>query len=211
VIALVAGSWAGGGIAYVLLRTDADAAEKLAALRDYFDRFGPWGPLAYFVMVTIEVVVAPIPGLMLYAPGGVLFGAAIGGAVALLGNVVGAVIACMISRSLRPPWIDRIYDGPQRTSIREALERHGGRLIFLLRLNPLTSSDLVSYAAGFTRIPVWQVAAATLAGMAPLCFVQAWLADSLFDAFPRLIYPLLALCGLYAVLIIGVIPFRSGR
>ena len=54
-------------------------------------------------------------------------------------------------------------------------------LVFLLRLNPLTSSDLVSYAAGLTHLPTWQLMLATLAGMAPLCFAQAYFADQNFE------------------------------
>ncbi len=50
------------------------------------------------------------------------------------------------------------------------LVRSGAWIIFLLRLNPLTSSDLVSYAAGATRMPVWKVMLGTLCGMAPLCW-----------------------------------------
>jgi uncharacterized membrane protein YdjX (TVP38/TMEM64 family) len=78
----------------------------------------------------------------------------------------------------------------------------GGWLIFWLRLNPLTSSDLVSYAAGFTRIPIKQVVLATGLGIAPLCFAQATLSDSVLRAFPQLIYPLLVLCVAYLVVAI---------
>jgi uncharacterized membrane protein YdjX (TVP38/TMEM64 family) len=86
-----------------------------------------------------------------------------------------------------------------------ALEKRGSWLVFLLRLNPLTSSDLVSYAAGFTRIPVWKVMLATACGMAPLCFAQAALSDGLFRSFPVLIYPLLAACALYVVVVLIVL------
>ena len=45
----------------------------------------------------------------------------------------------------------------------------------------------------------------TLLGMAPLCFVQAWLADSLLTVFPRLLYPLLGLCVVYAVIVFWIV------
>ena len=69
----------------------------------------------------------------------------------------------------------------------------------------LTSSDLVSYASGLTSISAWKVMLGTLLGMAPLCFVQAWLADSLLTVFPRLLYPLLGLCVVYAVIVFWIV------
>ena len=77
-------------------------------------------------------------------------------------------------------------------------------MIFLLRVNPLTSSDLVSYAAGLTHLPVWKLMLGTLAGMAPLCFAQSYLADGLLTAFPLLVYPLVAACVVYGLVVIWV-------
>ena len=51
-------------------------------------------PLAYVGCVMLEVLVAPIPGIMLYAPGGVVFGGLMGGFLSLIGNTLGAGIAC---------------------------------------------------------------------------------------------------------------------
>jgi uncharacterized membrane protein YdjX (TVP38/TMEM64 family) len=204
-LALGGWSWASGGLVYDMLRADHEPTWKLARLKQYFDSCGVLAPVAYFLFVTIEVVVAPIPGLMLYAPGGLIFGGFFGGLIALAGNVVGAGIACQVTRSLGGGWLIRFFSREAFGRVQTALERRGGWLIFLLRLNPLTSSDLVSYAAGFTPIPVWKVMLATLFGMAPLCFAQAYLAENLFQAFPNLLYPLLILCVAYVVAVVLVV------
>ena len=203
-IALTFWSWSSEGIAFDLFRGDMDAAWKVDRLRACFRSFGSSAPLVYFLFVTIEVVVAPLPGLMLYAPGGLLFGALGGGALALAGNVVGAGIACQAMRVIRPRCVERFFARESLVKVRDALERRGGWLVFLLRLNPLTSSDLVSYAAGLTTIPVWQVMLATCVGMAPLCFAQAWLVESLMTAFPQLLYPLAIACLVYLVVLVHV-------
>jgi hypothetical protein len=64
----VAWSYASGGLAATLLSADLSAAEKLAALRAFFLDLGVAAPAAYVAFVTVEVVVAPLPGAMLYAP-----------------------------------------------------------------------------------------------------------------------------------------------
>ncbi len=205
IAALSLWSWYSQGLVFDLLRQDWDAAAKVARLRTFFADCGPWAPVVYVALVTIEVVVAPLPGLMLYAPGGLIFGPLLGGALALAGNVSGAGVACVLARSLNVGWIRQFLRAERNERIQSALERRGSWLIFLLRLNPLTSSDLVSYAAGLTRIPVWKVMVATGCGMAPLCFAQASLSDSLFRSFPTLIYPLLAACGLYVMIVIAIL------
>jgi uncharacterized membrane protein YdjX (TVP38/TMEM64 family) len=198
-------SWYSQGLVFDLLRQDWDAAAKIARLRTFFDDCGLWAPVVYVAFVTVEVVVAPLPGLMLYAPGGLVFGPLLGGALALVGNVSGAGIACALARSLNAGWIRSFLCSERIERIQSALERRGSWLIFLLRLNPLTSSDLVSYAAGLTRIPVWKVMVATGCGMAPLCFAQSSLSDGLFQAFPTLVYPLLAACGLYVIIVLAIL------
>ncbi len=205
VLALIGWSWFSGGIVVDLLASDLTASEKVDRLRQFFEQFGVLAPLVYFVFVTIEVVIAPLPGLMLYAPGGILFGGFLGGLIALLGNVAGAGIACAVTRSFGDSWLARLVPSEPLERVQRTLERRGSWLIFLLRLNPLTSSDLVSYAAGFTRIPIWKVMAATFAGMAPLCFAQAFLAESVLTAIPQLLYPLLAACVVYAVYVCVVV------
>lgn len=188
-----------------LVRSDQDAAWKVQRLQQFFEACGPLAPIAYVAFVTVEVVVAPIPGLMLYAPGGVVFGGFLGGLLSLAGNVLGAGIACGITRSIGSSWLSQLLPEESLENAQKELDRRGSWLIFLLRVNPLTSSDLVSYAAGFTRIPVWKVMFATAFGMAPLCFAQAWLAESLFVAYPWLLYPMVIAGAIYVVAIIVVV------
>lgn len=205
VVGMAAQSWQAGGIVFDLVRNDQTAAWKVDQLQKFFEDCGPLAPAVYVAFVTIEVVVAPIPGLMLYAPGGVVFGGFLGGLLSLIGNVLGAGIACGITRTIGSSWLTRVFPEASLEKAQTELDRRGSWLIFWLRVNPLTSSDLVSYAAGFTRIPIWKVMFATMLGMAPLCFAQAWLAESLFVAYPWLLYPLLAAGIVYVIAVLAIV------
>lgn len=202
---LLAWSYATDGIVQVLLRSGDTAEEKVAALRAFFNQFGVAAPLAYAGFVTMEVVVAPIPGTMLYAPGGVIFGGFWGGLLSLSGNVMGAGIACQLMRVLLGDRAENYLARSALAPYEARITRRGAWVVFLLRVNPLTSSDLVSYAAGLTRLSVWKLMLGTLAGMAPLCFAQAYLAEGLLAAFPFLIYPLLAACAVYGLVVVWVL------
>ncbi|TWU29842.1 TVP38/TMEM64 family inner membrane protein YdjZ [Bythopirellula polymerisocia] len=189
----------------MLLNSGATADEKVESLRAFFDRFGVAAPLAYVGFVTAEVVVAPIPGTMLYAPGGVIFGGFWGGLLSLTGNVIGAGIACLLMRAFLGERAETYLARSSLAPYEAKITQRGAWVIFLLRVNPLTSSDLVSYAAGLTQLSVWKVMLATLAGMAPLCFAQAFMAEGLLTAFPLLIFPLLSVCAVYALVVLWVL------
>jgi uncharacterized membrane protein YdjX (TVP38/TMEM64 family) len=206
-------SYAHGGIISVLLSSSESAAGKVTALREFFGGFGPAAPAAYVVVVVLEVVIAPLPGAILYAPGGIIFGGFLGGLLSLVGNVIGAGLACQIMRTFLGLRAQRYFVESGLRRYEERISSRGAWVIFLLRLNPLTSSDLVSYAAGLTRLPVWKLMLATLAGMAPLCFAQAYFADGVLASYPSLVYPLVVACVVYAAVGIWVMfaLVRKGR
>ncbi|MDG2221381.1 MAG: VTT domain-containing protein [Rubripirellula sp.] len=207
-VAAVAGSYFGGGIASVLLSTDGNSEKKVEALRLFFADMNGAAPFAYVAMVVVEVVVAPIPGTLLYLPGGMIFGGFYGGLLSLLANVLGAGISCQLMRSVVGRNATRsFFEKDSLVKYRELIERRGLWLIVLLRLNPLTSSDLVSYASGLTTMRVSTVMLGTAIGMAPLCYAQSYLAATLFESFPWLIWPMLVACAVYVLLIV-VLLFR---
>jgi uncharacterized membrane protein YdjX (TVP38/TMEM64 family) len=146
--------------------------------------WGALAPVVYVAAVTVEVLIAPIPGLLLYAPGGAIFGGFLGGTLALLGNTIGASIACFLARTLGAGWLASRVHSTRLAAIRERLRARGAWVVFLLRLNPLTSSDLVSYAAGLAGVPSRRVALGTFFGMLPQCYLQAYLAETLFEVLP---------------------------
>jgi uncharacterized membrane protein YdjX (TVP38/TMEM64 family) len=186
IVGLVAAAWwsyARGGLVHAIFTAAADGSGSLDAVRAALDRAGPWAPLAYVAAVVIEVLVAPIPGTLLYAPGGALFGGWVGGTLSLAGNVLGAALATWLAATFRSR-LPGLSGHPDLQQLMERIRQRGLLVVLLMRLNPLTSSDLVSYAAGLVGIPVWRVAVGTLVGMAPLCYAQAHASEWIFQWLP---------------------------
>ena len=194
-------SYWNGGIIAVFFDGDTTSADKVEALRSFFSWWGPLAPLAYVFLVIVEAVIAPIPGAILYLPGGVIFGGFWGGTLSLIGNVVAAGICCRLMRTLvGQTWSRDFFAAGRLRRVKEFILKHGVLSIALLRVNPLTSSDIVSYAAGLTPLSTSTVMLGTLLGMAPLCYLQSYLSMGLFTVFPWLIWPLVVGCLVYAVL-----------
>lgn len=200
ILGYAAYSWFSGGIIRVLADgagSLGDNDASLEALRQALFRWGPLAPVVYVVAVVAEVLIAPIPGTLLYAPAGALFGGLQGGFLSLIGNTIGATVASAVGRALGEEAITRRIAGTKLAGRVEAIRERGLLVILLLRLNPLTSSDMVSYAAGAIGVPVWRVALGTFIGMAPLCFAQAYLAEQIFRVLPGAVYILIGAAVLY--------------
>jgi uncharacterized membrane protein YdjX (TVP38/TMEM64 family) len=168
----------------VLLGPREPGVRLIDDLRTYVFAWGIWAPLVYIVVVIVEVLVAPIPGTLLYAPAGAIWGGFIGGTLSLVGNVTGATIACWLAGTFGERWAARASESSRLMALRDRLRSRGAWLIFILRVNPLTSGDYVSYAAGLAGVPPRTVAIGTFAGMIPHCYAQAYLAEALIDRLP---------------------------
>ena len=198
-------SYTTGGLAAALFSRSLSAENKVAQLREFFLSFGTAAPAAYVLLTIVEVVLAPLPGLLLYAPGGVIFGGFWGGFLSLTGNILGAAIACHLMRSVRSSLATLLPRKQSLQPFQERMARHGLWVVFLLRINPLTSSDLVSYATGLTPLPIWKLCVGTALGLAPLCWLQAYAAEGLMQKYPQLLYPLLILCAIYMVVAMAIL------
>lgn len=176
-------SWSQDGVLAAVVRAALDGDEAVETLRDIVLSAGAFAPLVYVAAVTLEVLVAPLPGALLHAPGGAIFGGFIGGTLSLAGNIIGAAIATWIAGTFGSRVIGA-GDWPRLQQIAARVRERGVLVVLLLRINPLTSSDLVSYAAGLAGVPVWRVTLGTAIGMAPLCYAQSYASDWIFRVLP---------------------------
>lgn len=200
-------SWMTGGVMALVTRSALDGEQTIEQLRQLILGTGAWAPVVYVLAVVVEVMVAPIPGALLYAPGGAIFGGFVGGTLSLIGNVTGAALATWLAATIGSRAIGA-GDWPRLHRIAARVRERGVLVVLLLRLNPLTSSDLVSYAAGLAGVPVWRVALGTAIGMAPLCYAQSYASEWLFRVLPGSGLILLVLAGAY-VAVVAWLLFRG--
>ena len=101
-------SYLSSGFVHVLVSGASGEQRWLERLRDSVAAWGSLAPVVYTLVVIVEVVVAPIPGALLYAPGGAIFGGFVGGTLSLIGlgtvlGVVAAVTLAFTTHVLPPP------------------------------------------------------------------------------------------------------------
>ena len=175
IIAFTIYSYLTKGVVSYLITSDVDSVIT------YLASFQRLAVFLFIFLVILEVLFALIPPLVLYLVGGVIFGPFLGGIYALTGNVIGAGIAFQLSRNWIKDFVERKVPKRIKNRFDRISERHGPLAVFILRLNPFTTTDLVSYIAGVSGIKFWKFLLSTALGLAPLVFIQSYLGQSVQD------------------------------
>ncbi|MFI7359514.1 TVP38/TMEM64 family protein [Streptomyces avidinii] len=169
VLLVVLGSWValGGG-------------DLLRDVRRWVDSLGIWGPVVFAVVYALAVT-ALLPGSVLTASAGALFGLAVGVGAVLVGATAGAALSFGLARWLGRPVVAR-YAGSGRLARLDAyLTRRGFVAVLLVRLVPLFPFSLINYGAGVAGVRFSSYVTATALGIIPGTVVYTGLGGSLGD------------------------------
>lgn len=146
-------------------------------IRDLVLSFGWWGPLLFILLYAIGPV-AFLPTSVLSLGAGLAFGVWPGVLYILIGATAAAttgyVMGRLFGRSVlnveRYPWSEKLFS---------QMEKRGFMYVFVLRLIPIVSFDLLSYAGGIANVRFRAFLFATFFGMIPGTFAYSFLGASL--------------------------------
>jgi uncharacterized membrane protein YdjX (TVP38/TMEM64 family) len=139
-------------------------------IKEFLSSSGGFAPLIYMIAMASAIIISPIPSLPLNIAAGALFGPFLGTAYSVIGALGGAVVSFVIARRLGRQVIERFTKG-HVDFCTDCSDRLLTKIVFLSRLLPFISFDVVSYGAGLTKMSLRKFAAATFLGMIPLTFI----------------------------------------
>ena len=174
--------------------------ENEADLQQWIQELGILGPLAIIGLMTLAVVVSPIPSAPIAMAAGAAYGHTEGAVYVLLGAELGAISAFFIARLLGLATLQKWLD-PRLIARLQGSQNAMMGILFVTRLLPFISFDMVSYAAGVTPLRFWRFAVATLAGIIPASFLLAYFGAELAGEEGRRIALTLLLLGGISLLI----------
>ncbi len=177
-------------------------------LRAWIEDLGAWGPLAVVLLMTLAILVSPIPSAPIAMAAGAAYGHTSGTLFVLAGAEVGALAAFGLARVLGRAALERWLGDRLPAGLSGSQNALMG-IVFVTRLLPFISFDLISYAAGLTGLSLWRFALATLAGIVPASFFLVHLGLELASGeAERFMYTALAL-GLITAIPIAVALLRD--
>ena len=179
----------------------------IEAVRAAIARAGPLAPLVY-IPVSALLATMFVPGPLLAAGSGVLFGPALGTFVTLGSTVTTATIAAFVGRRAGRDSARALIGAAWAARIDEQITRRGLWAVVGQRFVPGISDALASYTFGAFGLPLWQMAIGAFIGSMPRAFVYTALGASISNLNSPLAFAAIAVwCGMA---IIGAFAAHRG-
>ena len=158
-----------GRAASVLSRGDIEG------IRDYILSFGLWAPVASTLLMVLQALAAPLPSFVITFANGLAFGVLPGWALSLFGHTLAAAVCFWLARALGRAPVEVLVGRAGLESADRWFARWGMYAVLVARLVPGISFDVISYAAGITRMKFRRFLLATVLGIFPQTFVYSYL------------------------------------
>ena len=130
------------------------------------------GPITIIFLIASAIVISPIPSAPVALVSGAIYGHTFGTLYVVLGALLGALMAFMISRKLGYDYINKKLHNKLPVKI-VGSQNTLMIIVFVTRLAPFISFDVISYAAGLTQLTYSRFIIATLMGVIPISFALA--------------------------------------
>jgi uncharacterized membrane protein YdjX (TVP38/TMEM64 family) len=201
--AIAAGWWA-------LSCFDYERYLSLAVLTQQLNDAGSFAPLLLIGSMALAVVIPPIPSLPLDLAAGAAFGPFYGALYAIIGAEIGAMGCFLVARVLGREALSRLLK-VETTFCQMCTDHQLMGLMFVARLIPIFSFDMVSYGAGLTNISLKTFAIATLVGMAPPTFALTYFGSSVVSTQWPMVVAGAAMVVLFLAMPKLLTKYRAGR
>jgi uncharacterized membrane protein YdjX (TVP38/TMEM64 family) len=156
----------------IQLMTDSEVVSRQIKMS------GNLGPFLVISLMATAIVFNPIPSAPIALAAGAIYGHTMGTLYIVIGAEVGAITAFSVARLAGYDLMCRMFG--KKISLKWVETQNGlTALVFISRLIPFISFDLVSYGAGLTPIRFWRFALATLLGLLPTSFLLAHFGDEM--------------------------------
>jgi uncharacterized membrane protein YdjX (TVP38/TMEM64 family) len=171
----------------------------IEGVRNVIEATGPAAPLAYVVVSAVLGAIF-VPGPLLAAGSGLLFGPVLGTFVTLGATVGTATITSLLGRRAGRESARGLLGAERADRIDAQIERRGLWAVVGQRFVPGISDALASYVFGAFGVPLWQMAVGAFIGSAPRAFVYTALGASIGDLSAPLAYTAIAVWCVTAVI-----------
>ncbi|MBY0441984.1 MAG: TVP38/TMEM64 family protein [Mycobacteriaceae bacterium] len=179
----------------------------LAAVRHAVSATGPAAPLTYLATSAVLGAVF-VPGPILAAGSGLLFGPLLGTFVTLGSTVGTALVANLVGRRAGLDSVRTSLGTNRADQLQELVSKHGLWAVVAQRFIPGISDAFAAYGFGACGVPLWQMAVGAFVGSAPRAFVYTALGSSINDLSSPLAYSAVAVWCVTAI--IGALAVRRG-
>ena len=162
-------------------------------VKEYILSYGIWAPIISFLLMIFQSVIAPLPAFLITFANAALFGWILGALLSWFSAMIGAILCFYIAKFLGREFVEKLTSKTALESIDKFFEKYGNYTVLIARLLPFVSFDIVSYAAGLTKMKIKDFVIATAIGQLPATIVYSYAGEMLTGGTKKFIYGILCL------------------
>ncbi|CAM4392798.1 TVP38/TMEM64 family protein [Corallococcus exiguus] len=170
-------------------------------IRELLLPLGDYAPLAYVAFLAVRPLTL-LPGQVLTAVGGMMFGTLAATLYSLTGSFLSATLLYFVARKLGTRPMQRLC-GSKYPAIAKAARRHDFQFAFLACLNPLCPTDIMLIAGAASGARFWPSVLGVVLGTIPGTFLTAQFGSGLAQG--RTVMTAVSAVGMVVSLVLGVI------
>jgi uncharacterized membrane protein YdjX (TVP38/TMEM64 family) len=147
---------------------------------DWVRTLGAVGMILYATVYAVGTVLL-VPGTLLTAGSGFLYGTIVGTLIASPASVFGATISFLLARSFAREWVaKKVSKYPKFELFDRAIAKNGFKIVLLMRLDPVfIPFAIVNYALGLSRVRLRDYILASWIGMLPVTCLYVYFGSSI--------------------------------
>lgn len=146
----------------------------LEDLKAFMLGLGSFGPIVAILLMVLHSIIF-IPSEIILFANVYIFGLTLGLIYTWIGSMLGAYLSFYLARLFGRPLVLKFISDAKLAKFDNRFKKNGLFGLFLLRLVPLFSFNLLNYGAGLIKITLWQFTWTTALGIIPPMVIMAWL------------------------------------
>ena len=150
----------------------------ITPIQEYLLGWGVWAPLLSMVLQVVSSVIPPLPSWVLPIVNAMVFGAVPGGLLSFGTALLAAAICFGLARALGRPWVEGIVPAQSLERWDGFFDRRGVLAVAVGRVIPFINPDILSYAAGLTRLGWRRFLLGIGIGSVPSIILYSWAGEA---------------------------------
>jgi uncharacterized membrane protein YdjX (TVP38/TMEM64 family) len=139
---------------------------RIRHVKRYILSYGNFASIAYLILYSLKPVVLIIPVSLLSIVAGNIFGPYRALGLSMIGCFTSATLAFFLAKFLGRSFVDKLLKGKAMT-LDSSIEKHGFKIMTIMRLAFVFPYDPLSYAAGLTKMKYKDFILGSLIGVFP--------------------------------------------
>lgn len=145
--------------------------------REYFKRFGLWGPLAIIIFITLQMFLIVFPSWLPIIVAVMAYGFWLGVLISLVGVTLASTLGYYIGVKIKSAFFKKTLGKKKLEKMEFWISNYAFGSVVLFRISPFLSNDAISFIAGMFEMGYKKFITATLAGMIPLSLAVGYFSE----------------------------------